>query len=150
MSTDANIQTVTGSTGQVSYGATPAQPAVRVVTPNSNSSASAVSSARQGQAGGNLLPSGRANVSEGRGEGAGQLKSDDVSQAMQALADYAQNVQRQLQFSIDEDTGRTIIKVVDSETNEVIRQIPSEEIMNLARALHKFSEDKGRIFQTTV
>jgi len=42
-----------------------------------------------------------------------------------------------LQFSIDEDTGKTIIKVMDVHTEEVIRQIPTEEAVKIARTLDK-------------
>ena len=44
-------------------------------------------------------------------------------------------VAQDLLFSIDEDTGKTIVKVVDASTDEVIRQIPSEEIITIAQAL---------------
>lgn len=50
-----------------------------------------------------------------------------------AIAPVAQD----LLFSIDEDTGKTIVKVVDASTDEVIRQIPSEEIISIAKALDK-------------
>ena len=40
-----------------------------------------------------------------------------------------------LQFSIDDTTGATIVKVIDTETEEVIKQIPSEEMLALAKAI---------------
>ena len=40
-------------------------------------------------------------------------------------------------FSIDDDTGKTVVKIVDSTTQEVIKQIPSEEILSIAKALDK-------------
>lgn len=42
---------------------------------------------------------------------------------------------RELEFRVDEDTGRTIITVRNKETGEVVRQIPSEEVIALARLL---------------
>ena len=45
----------------------------------------------------------------------------------------------ELHFSVDKDTRVTIIKVVDSETGEVVRQIPPEKILALMRQMH----DKG-------
>lgn len=42
-----------------------------------------------------------------------------------------------LEFSMDDQTGKTIIKVVDTATNELIRQIPSEEMLEIARALDR-------------
>ncbi len=38
---------------------------------------------------------------------------------------------------MDDSTGKTVIKVVDSSTNELIRQIPSEEMLEIARALDR-------------
>ena len=38
-------------------------------------------------------------------------------------------------FSIDEDTGDTIIRIIDRETNEVIREIPPSEMLRLAARL---------------
>lgn len=42
-----------------------------------------------------------------------------------------------LQFSLDDSTGTTIARVVDTETGELIRQIPSKELLEIARALDK-------------
>jgi flagellar protein FlaG len=58
-----------------------------------------------------------------------------------------QNLQRELQFSVDDQTGRTVIKVLDSETDTVIRQIPPEEILDLARKLKDQDDDKGKLLQ---
>ena len=59
----------------------------------------------------------------------------DVKQAVQDLNDYAQSLNRDLHFSIDEDSGQTVVKVLDHESGEVIRQIPSEELLAIARNL---------------
>jgi flagellar protein FlaG len=66
--------------------------------------------------------------------------ADQVSEtAMQAavtrLNDYVQNVQRNLEFSVDKETGCTVVTVRDGETNEVIRQIPPEKMLAVMRAL---------------
>ena len=53
------------------------------------------------------------------------------------LNDYVQNIQRTLSFSVSEDTGRTVIKVYDSETDELIRQIPPEDTIKLAAAIEE-------------
>lgn len=56
-----------------------------------------------------------------------------VAEVQKVLEPVAQN----LLFSIDEDTGRTLVKVVDSTTDEVIRQIPSEELLAISKALDR-------------
>jgi flagellar protein FlaG len=72
---------------------------------------------------------------------------EDISNAVKHLNDYMQNLQRELQFSVDDQTGRTVIKVLDSETDTVIRQIPPEEILDLARKLKDQDDDKGKLLQ---
>ncbi|MDX3904132.1 MAG: flagellar protein FlaG [Pigmentiphaga sp.] len=42
---------------------------------------------------------------------------------------------RNLTFSIDEDSGTVVVKVIDGDTQDVIRQIPSEEALALSRSL---------------
>ena len=59
-----------------------------------------------------------------------------------ALADLQSKVQSaapdlQLSFSVDKDTDRPVVKVVDARTNEVIRQIPSKEILQLDKDIDK-------------
>jgi flagellar protein FlaG len=65
---------------------------------------------------------------------------DNVSRAIENLNDYTQNLRRQLNFSVDEVTGRTVIRVIDAETQETIRQIPAEEVLVLAREMRKSGE----------
>ena len=55
------------------------------------------------------------------------------------LNDYAQNINREIQFSVHKETNQTIVKVVDTETEKVIRQLPSEEILKMAESLENFS-----------
>lgn len=55
--------------------------------------------------------------------------------AVSKISDFVQNFQRDLLFSIDKDSDRLVVKVVDSQTQEVIRQIPSEETLRIARNL---------------
>ncbi len=60
---------------------------------------------------------------------------DRVEQAVQQIQSYLNDNQRQLQFQVDSSSGRTIVRVVNPETKELIRQIPSEEVLVLARAI---------------
>ena len=60
-----------------------------------------------------------------------------LEKAVKDLSRGVQNLQRSLQFSIDESSGRTVIKVVDKNTQEVIRQIPEEQVLELAARLDK-------------
>lgn len=62
---------------------------------------------------------------------------EEIESALNKVAAALEPVARDLHFSIDDDTGRTVIKIIDSSTDELIRQIPSEEILAIAKALDK-------------
>lgn len=64
--------------------------------------------------------------------------SEAVGQAVQSLRELVEPLAQNLQFSIDDDTGRTVVKVVDGSTHEVLRQIPAEEVLQITRALDRF------------
>jgi flagellar protein FlaG len=49
----------------------------------------------------------------------------------------SQTASNNLRFSVDDDTGQTIVRVTDVQTGELIRQIPSEEMVALAKALDR-------------
>jgi flagellar protein FlaG len=49
-------------------------------------------------------------------------------------------VRRNLEFSIDRETGREIIRVIDSDTKEVIRQIPPEQILHIIEQIQELQE----------
>ena len=59
----------------------------------------------------------------------------DVTEAIQQLEKAAANYNVNLNFSVDKDTGRTVIRVIDASTNEVLRQLPPEEILDLAASM---------------
>ena len=61
-----------------------------------------------------------------------------VRQAVEAIAKTIQSLSSNLEISVDEDSGRSIVKVIDKETHELIRQMPSEEVLAIAKALDKF------------
>lgn len=63
--------------------------------------------------------------------------SAQVKQAVKSINETVQAFTRDLEFTVDEDTKKTLVKVVDVNTNEVIRQIPSEEVLAIAKALDK-------------
>lgn len=66
-----------------------------------------------------------------------KVEADDprLVDAISELKDFVQNIQRNLEFSVDEDSGRIIVKVIDAQSKEVIRQIPPEEVVQLASTL---------------
>ena len=61
--------------------------------------------------------------------------TSDVQQAVSRLNDYAQSLRRDIQFSVDKSSGDTVIRVVDSNSGETIRQMPTEEMLVIAHNL---------------
>ncbi|MCR8913739.1 flagellar protein FlaG [Marinobacter panjinensis] len=70
-------------------------------------------------------------------ENRNQAQREKLDDAVSQLNDFVQNVQRDLQFEVDNDLGQTIVKVVDQSTQEVIRQIPDEVALRLAKNLQQ-------------
>jgi flagellar protein FlaG len=68
-------------------------------------------------------------------ESAERTRAGQVESAVSKISDFIQNFQRDLVFTIDEESDRLVVKVVDSVTQEVIRQIPEEETLSIARHL---------------
>lgn len=68
-------------------------------------------------------------------EQAVQERREEVEAAVKRLNEYVQSIQRGLKFDFDESAAQTVITVVDRSTNEVIRQIPDEVALELARSL---------------
>lgn len=62
---------------------------------------------------------------------------EQVKQAVQNLNKAMKSMSQDLEFSIDEDSNRTIVKIVDQQTKEIIRQLPSKEALEIAKALDK-------------
>lgn len=58
-----------------------------------------------------------------------------VTEAVHNINKSLEVLKQDLQFTVDRDSNRTVVKVVDQKTKEIIRQIPSEEAMEIAKAL---------------
>lgn len=66
------------------------------------------------------------------------IDAGEVKKAAEAVNSVLRQFDsRSLQFSVDDDVGVNVVKVVDTQTKELIKQIPSEEMLALARALDK-------------
>lgn len=69
--------------------------------------------------------------------------SELVEKAIGDINEFVQAQNRQLNFSYDETSSRSIIKVTDVESGEVIRQIPSEEVIKLAERIRDLQSEIG-------
>jgi len=79
-----------------------------------------------------------------------EVNNEELQQAVEELNDHVQQVQRDLLFSVDDSSGRTVVRVVNSLTEEVVRQMPSEEVLRISRNLKEQSGDlSGLIFKAS-
>ena len=68
-----------------------------------------------------------------------------VEQAVVNLQDFVQTVNRDIRFSVHDDTGEIVVQVTDSESGDVIRQIPSEDALELAKSIQ---DVRSLLFET--
>jgi flagellar protein FlaG len=65
------------------------------------------------------------------------VSAADVERAVRRLTELMSETQRSLRFQVDELSGRTVITVLDAETQEVVRQIPPPEFLAVVRHLER-------------
>jgi flagellar protein FlaG len=81
----------------------------------------------------------------GQGKTSSSPDKADLSKTVDKINELIQGMQRELQFSVDDASGRTVVTVRDSRTREVIRQIPSEEVLAMAERLKEQSESNDKL-----
>jgi len=64
-----------------------------------------------------------------------EQKSEQLHNAVDKINEVMLETRRSLSFSVDEDTNQVVVKVMNTETDEIIRQIPNEEALEFARHL---------------
>lgn len=67
----------------------------------------------------------------------------ELESATREVEQFLQSQNRNLAFSVDESTERSVVTVTDSGSGDVIRQIPSEEVLRLAERLDELRTDVG-------
>lgn len=73
-----------------------------------------------------------------------EVSREDVEDAVATIQEFVQSVRRNINFAVDDGSGRVVVKVTDSGSGDVIRQIPSEEALKLAENL---SEVRSLLFK---
>lgn len=59
-----------------------------------------------------------------------------------------QAANRNLEFKIDDSTKRVVVKIVDSQTGETVRQIPSEDMLAFIKQMQELDGKKGSVIQS--
>ena len=73
-----------------------------------------------------------------------EASREELERAVKEVNDFLKPINNAIQFNLDDDTGKTIVKVIDTATKDVIRQFPSEEMLSIAKAIDKM---KGLLIQ---
>jgi flagellar protein FlaG len=69
---------------------------------------------------------------------ASQPTQEVIQKTAQQLQNFVQSMGRDLSFSVDSTTGYHVVRVTNPETGEVIRQLPSEELLKIAESMQHF------------
>lgn len=72
---------------------------------------------------------------EGGAAATTQVSADDAQRAVESVNEVVQVFNKGIQFSVDESTGINVVKVVEKETEQVIRQLPIEAVIKFAQTL---------------
>lgn len=64
-----------------------------------------------------------------------EVSREQLEVLAEKLQDFVSSLNKGLQFSVHEESGRDVIKVIDRESDEVVRQYPSEEVLELVAKL---------------
>jgi flagellar protein FlaG len=70
-----------------------------------------------------------------------QAQDQALGERFEGLSQLAQNIQRRLSFQVDDVSGKTVVKVYDRETEELIRQFPPEELLTLSQRLKELNDE---------
>jgi len=65
---------------------------------------------------------------------------DQLAKAAQQLQDFADKSNTSLEFLVDQDSGRNVIKVIDKTSGDLVKQYPTEEVLGIVA---KLSESPG-------
>lgn len=63
--------------------------------------------------------------------------TEEVRDAIKKIEQVVSPAAQDLRFSIDEETGITVVKLIDTQTQTVLRQIPTLEVIEISKALDK-------------
>jgi flagellar protein FlaG len=67
-----------------------------------------------------------------------EVQKIDLEQVAERLNQFVSDNARSLRFRVDDRLGRTVMTVVNAVTDEVIRQVPADEALTLARTISEF------------
>ncbi|MCQ4269830.1 MULTISPECIES: flagellar protein FlaG [Pseudomonas] len=110
---------------------------MNITTPNVQyvPSTTTSTSATSGKASSEAVTSVATGKAENAVSAGESIDRGELDSAVASMQNYAQSIKRNLDFHLDDSSGRVVVQVVASDSGEVIRQIPSEEALELAANL---------------
>jgi flagellar protein FlaG len=118
-----SVQTVAGSLASTSNQSLNTQASVSEIEQNKDNSAEAELSKVSGQ---NVETNKKVNLS-----------TEELKKVAQQLQDFVSEMNKSLEFSVHKDSGRDVIKVIDRSSGDLVKQYPSEEVLDIVSKLAK-------------
>jgi len=87
------------------------------------------------------------NTEKGSEESAKETSSIEIEKTVEDMNSFLNSMKKTLSFFVDKDSGRYGVKVVDNKTQKVIRQIPPQEVLEVAA---KIKEMLGALLDKTI
>ena len=72
-----------------------------------------------------------------------QMTTEEVKEVIESFQEMSETIQTKLSFSVDEENNEIVVRIFDKESEELIRQFPSEEMLSLQG---KMSDLAGFLF----
>lgn len=66
--------------------------------------------------------------------------AEELKNAVAAINKVMQQSNPALEFRVDSDTQKTVVRMVDTSTGELIRQFPSEATLAISRGIEEFQQ----------
>ena len=86
-------------------------------------------------------------VTEEQSQAKADVSVEQLEVVAQKLQEFVGKMNKGLEFLVDQDSGRDVIKVIDKTNGDLIKQYPSEEVLDLVT---KLSEATGSLFNEQV
>lgn len=97
-----------------------------------------------------------ANAQEGATQAQQKPTEEELARSLEQVSESSAQLSsmqiRKLEFTAAQESGRVVVKVIDKESNDVIRQIPSEEFIKVAKRINDLSNEldsaQGLLFES--
>ena len=69
-----------------------------------------------------------------------KVSAEELNNAVATLNKAMQQSNQNLEFSVDTDTKKVVVKMVDTSTGKLIRQYPTEETLAISRGIEQLQQ----------